>query len=148
VASFIGDTNLVAGRVLSADAGGIRLDSALGELRAAPEQSLKVGSGDKVWLAIRPESCRLLGDSSAPASAAANVVRGRRTTTVYLGEIAEHLLMVGDQPLSIFELNPAPAAPSASTSTGGGDLVSVRLDPADIVLLPFDAAPAPDSVRP
>ncbi|HXI55584.1 MAG TPA: ABC transporter ATP-binding protein [Polyangia bacterium] len=150
VASFIGETNLVAGRVLSTDAGGIRLDSALGELRAAPEQSVKVAGGDKVWLAIRPESCRLLGDAQgpAPASAGSNVMRGRRTTTVYLGEIAEHLLMVGEQPLSIFELNPAPAAPPASTSTGGGDLVSVRLDPADIVLLPFEAAPAPDSVRP
>jgi iron(III) transport system ATP-binding protein len=142
VASFIGETNLVAGRVLSADAGGIRVDSALGELRAAPEQSVKVASGDKVWLAIRPESCRLIDDASAPASAGGNVVRGRRTTTVYLGEIAEHLLMVGEQPLSIFELNPAPA------STSSGDLVSVRLDPADIVLLPFDEAPAPDSARP
>ena len=137
VASFIGETNLLAGRVLAVEPGAIRLDCALGELRAGRDQTFTAAAGDKVWLSLRPESFRLV--SEAVGASGFNLVRGRRISTVYLGELAEHQLMVGEQPLSVFELNPG-LSPAAS-SAGPGDLLAVRVDPADVVLLPFEEVP-------
>ncbi|HEY2903370.1 MAG TPA: TOBE domain-containing protein, partial [Polyangia bacterium] len=135
VASFIGETNLIAGRVLSIEAEAIRLDSALGELRAARAQTFEPAAGDKVWLSLRPESFRL--ETDAIGAAGFNLVRGRCIGSTYLGEIAEHQLMVGEQPLSVFELNPG-LSPAAA---GTGAEVAARLDPADVVLLPFEEKP-------
>ncbi|HVR61485.1 MAG TPA: ABC transporter ATP-binding protein [Polyangia bacterium] len=134
VASFIGESNLVPARVIGLEPDAVRLESALGELRAARDPAVApAAAGARVWMAIRPESCRLAGD--AIGAAGFNLIHGRRTSTVYLGEIAEHHLMAGEQALSIFEMNPPAAAGPA------GDAVAFRVDPADIVLLPFDETP-------
>jgi iron(III) transport system ATP-binding protein len=133
VASFIGETNLIAGHVRSIEPEAIRLDCALGELRAARAQTFEPAVGDKVWLSLRPESFRLVTDEIGAEGF--NLVRGRCIGSTYLGEIAEHQLMVGEQPLSVFELNPG------LSRAGSGAEVAARLSPADVVLLPFEEAP-------
>jgi len=130
VAELIGETNLFAGRVTGPEGGSLwRIDSAVGPLRAAVTAGRPVAAGDEVWVSIRPETLRL----QAPADAA-NPIAAVRREVVYLGDVAEHRLEAGAQPLRAYELNPA---------AGGGEpggAVTLHVDPEDVVVLPRDAA--------
>ena len=127
VAAFVGDTNIVPGKVAAVEAGATRVQSPLGALLASPATDLDPGVGDEVWLSIRPESLRLV--SGAPTSP--NVLHGRRTSSIYLGEITDHRLLVGDHALSMYALDSAAAV-------SDGEAVTVEVAPSDVVLLPFD----------
>jgi iron(III) transport system ATP-binding protein len=127
VAAFVGATNLIRGRVTRVDADGITVDSDVGTWVAAPEQAFPAPVGTTVWVSVRPEGFRARVDGAAP-----NVVRGRRESTVYLGELAEHQLRVGERLLSVYEMNP-----TAETSPSE---VAFQVDRTDVVLLPFDEA--------
>jgi iron(III) transport system ATP-binding protein len=130
VATFIGETNLFEGRVVGVEAGGIRLDSPIGTLVAAPDQTFSPAAGSEVWISIRPECLRTL---AAPPSTSANVLRGevRDDGSLYLGEIAERKLSIGGASLTRFELNPPAAAAEAATA-------AFEVSPVDVVLLPRD----------
>ena len=131
VATFIGETNLFQARVAGADAGGIRVDSALGAFVAAPDQTFAPAPGSEVWVSIRPECLRATASPASP-----NVLRGqlRDDGSLYLGEIAERRVRVGDVSLTSYELNPTAAAIAAAEAT-------FEVAPADVVLLPFDSMP-------
>jgi ABC-type Fe3+/spermidine/putrescine transport system ATPase subunit len=127
VATFIGETNLLKARVLGPfDLGGLRLDSPIGQLVAAPDQTVSPEAGRDVWVSIRPECIRA---TTAPTSF--NVLRGeaREDGYLYLGEIAERKLRIGDVSLTSYELNPKAAATTATT---------FEVAPEDVVLLPVD----------
>jgi iron(III) transport system ATP-binding protein len=126
VAAFVGDSNLIKGRVAAADAAGTRVESVLGALLAAPDGGFAPGPGTEVWISIRPECLRPTAAADGP-----NVLRGQRTGSVYLGEIADHRLQVGDVTLSMYELNPAQAS-------GAPAPLTVHVAPADVVLLPLE----------
>jgi iron(III) transport system ATP-binding protein len=128
VASFLGETNLVRGRVVEGSAAGIRVETPVGTLVAAPDGGFAPPLSGDVWVSIRPE-CLRLGAGPGP-----NALRGRQDAAVYLGELCERRLRVGGCALSMYELNPR--APGA----GGGEEIAVHVDPADVVLLPFDDA--------
>jgi iron(III) transport system ATP-binding protein len=130
VARFVGETNLVRGRVTSWEASGIGIDSPLGALVATSEQSFVPSGGDRVWISIRPECFRLATAGTPPVGL--NRLMARRSGTIYLGEIAEHHLRVGEQALSMYEINP-----SAAPATPDGE-IPILVDPMDVVLLPFD----------
>jgi 16S rRNA (guanine(527)-N(7))-methyltransferase RsmG len=80
VAKFVGETNLSQGRILGADAGSIHVESPIGVLVAAPDQTFAPEAGREVWVSIRPECLRA---TPSPTSASSpNVLRGRlRETT-------------------------------------------------------------------
>jgi putrescine transport system ATP-binding protein len=62
VADFIGDVNLIEGKVVTSDASGATLESAsAGPLRAAAVADAR--SGDTVWLALRPEKIMIVRDT-------------------------------------------------------------------------------------
>jgi putrescine transport system ATP-binding protein len=84
VADFIGDVNLIEGRVLEAGAEGTRVSSAAaGELRAAASDAQ---AGTTVWIAVRPEK---LGVARvAPDAGDENRVTGVVTTIGYLGDLS------------------------------------------------------------
>jgi putrescine transport system ATP-binding protein len=83
VADFIGDVNLIEGRVTAAAATGTTIESAQhGRLRAAPAPAAK--PGDTVWVALRPEKVRLLREAAAPD----NCVAGRVWHVGYLGDLS------------------------------------------------------------
>jgi iron(III) transport system ATP-binding protein len=134
VATFIGETNLFKGRVVAVDAGGIRVDSPIGALVAAPDQTFSPAAESEVWISIRPECLRA---TATPAPAAANVLRGevRDDGSLYLGEIAERKLSIGGASITRFELNPTAAAVEAATAT-------FEVSPDDVVLLPTEAGDA------
>src|SRR5262245_30224313 len=110
VATFIGETNLLKARVLgAADTGGLRLDSPIGLLVAAPDQTFSPAPDTDVWISIRPECLHV---TETPRSF--NVLRAQAEADglLYLGEIAERRLRIGDVPLTSYELNPSAASPA------------------------------------
>jgi putrescine transport system ATP-binding protein len=83
VADFIGDVNMIEGRVVATAAGEVVIaNEAAGRLRAGTSLSSNVG--DTVWLALRPEKLRMT--SEPPARAEENCVAGRVWEIGYRGE--------------------------------------------------------------
>ena len=83
IAEFIGDVNLIEGRVVATEPGGLSIATvAAGPLRAVSPLDCK--SGDTVWVALRPEKVRL--SCERPAASEANCVTGKVCNIAYLGE--------------------------------------------------------------
>ncbi len=127
VAGFIGETNFVEGRVISIDGEQAVVDASFGRIqsRAFPPH---IRNGDAVTLSLRPESIRLETDGEGGATSG---WPGRIVHSVYLGEIAQHKLMLGDTiEARVFEMNPHRMA-------GEGESVAVtwHVDPMDVVIL-------------
>jgi putrescine transport system ATP-binding protein len=84
VADFVGDVNLIEGRVVEAGAAATVIDSAaIGRLRAGAASGAK--SGDTVWIALRPEKIRL---SLEQRGAMENSVSGTVRDIAYLGDLS------------------------------------------------------------
>jgi putrescine transport system ATP-binding protein len=83
VAQFVGDVNLIEGKLASADAGGLLIDSAAGRLRVKQETEVK--PGDTVWVALRPEKLRIAREQPA---APENCVAGQVWDIGYLGDMS------------------------------------------------------------
>ena len=94
VAEFMGETNLVAGRVVASDAHGCSVQTAAGRLDSA---TTGLATGQAVTVSVRPESLRI-----TPAGA----IEGRCRESVYLGETAQHLVDSAVGTLKVFELDP------------------------------------------
>ena len=106
VAGFIGEGNFIEGRVEGAGPAGVTVSTRFGPLRAA-RAAAGMAAGDGVTLCLRPESVRF----EPPPPGAPNVLRGRYLESVYLGEVAQHMIALsqadGDSlPFKAFELNP------------------------------------------
>lgn len=87
VAGFIGDVNLIEGRVVGATKGLLRVES--GEIGAP----IRIGAGDSgaqvgqtVWVAIRPEKLRIA--AGPPAASGHNCVAGTVLDIAYLGDLS------------------------------------------------------------
>jgi len=107
VAGFIGDGNFMEGRVEGTGAGGLRIATPCGTFQAARNPA-GVSVGDAVSLCVRPEAVRFDAPSQAEGR---NVLRGRYRQSVYLGEVAQHVIelpQAGGEALALkaFELNP------------------------------------------
>jgi putrescine transport system ATP-binding protein len=88
VADFVGDVNLIEGRVVEAGADTTVIDSALvGRVRAGAVSGVKSGAkpGDTVWVALRPEKVRL---SLEQRSTTENSVSGTVRDIAYLGDLS------------------------------------------------------------
>jgi putrescine transport system ATP-binding protein len=84
VADFVGDVNLIEGRVVEAGANTTVIESALiGRVRAGAASGAK--SGDTVWVALRPEKIRL---SLEQRAATENSVSGTVRDIAYLGDLS------------------------------------------------------------
>jgi putrescine transport system ATP-binding protein len=85
VADFIGDVNLIEGRVVEAGAAGTVIASAAaGRLRAPACTDAK--PGDTVWVALRPEKVRIAREP--PAQPEENCVAGTVGNIGYLGDLS------------------------------------------------------------
>jgi len=127
VANFIGETNFVAGRVARVDGRRVTVATALGEVVGDGADGL--ASDTPVTLSLRPEVIRL----HAPPADAPNVFAGKVGNTVYLGELAQHQVVVpgddGDTLLRAFELNPKIVA------RDGFEDARIWVAPEDVVVL-------------
>lgn len=127
-ASFIGETNFIAGTFEGGEGGRVLVRTAHGTFEStAPIGEFQVG--EAVTLSLRPETLRL---GEAPAHAP-NQLEGFVHDSVYLGEVAQHQVRVGtDDPLhlKVFDLNPRILARDAEEQAG------IWVDPEDVVVLP------------
>jgi len=85
VADFIGDINLIEGRVVDAGASGTGIAStAAGQLRGLTCPGAT--PGDTVWVALRPEKIRI--GREPPSTAGENCVTGQVENIAYLGDLS------------------------------------------------------------
>jgi putrescine transport system ATP-binding protein len=84
VARFVGDVNLIEGRLAAAAPGGSIIESAAG-IKLAMAQRIDRAPGETVWVALRPEKVRI---ALAQPSAAANCVAGQVSDIAYLGNVS------------------------------------------------------------
>ena len=121
VAGFIGQTNLLTGRVTGRENGTLRIDTAAGPVVAAA--TADTPAGDAVVLSIRPEQMRVARDGAAPG---VKRFAGRTAETIFLGEASEHVLTVNEQKLKVISTPPLFAPPAE---------MAVEFDPRDVVVL-------------
>jgi iron(III) transport system ATP-binding protein len=129
VANFIGETNFIEGTVERVEASRVDVKTSVGKVTSTvlPSSPLQVGA--KVTLSLRPEVIRL-GD--APASAP-NSFDGSVHDTIYLGEVAQHIVSLGANgsvALKVFELNPRYVARDDAKVSA-----KVWINPDDVVVL-------------
>jgi putrescine transport system ATP-binding protein len=85
VADFIGDVNLIEGRVSEAGPAATVIESAAaGRLRVAGSSAAR--PGDSVWIALRPEKLRI--SREPPALAGENCASGKVGSVGYLGDLS------------------------------------------------------------
>jgi putrescine transport system ATP-binding protein len=86
VADFIGNINLIEGKVTSSSGGTVALDCGAAGTRVVVDQDLAAVPGSAAWFAVRPEK---IGVSlSPPADGSANTVAGKVWDIGYLGDIS------------------------------------------------------------
>jgi iron(III) transport system ATP-binding protein len=125
VANFIGETDFLAGKIVSAQDGAAVVETACGKFEGVlgdPAATLAVGTA--VTVSIRPECWKL--SREAPTR---NAVRGQIGAAVYLGESAQYDFIAGGQTLKILELNPR----FVGTESRGALFASA--EPDDVVVL-------------
>jgi iron(III) transport system ATP-binding protein len=130
VASFLGETNLLAATVVGVENGLCRVRTAAGDLRAQ-DGGPRRAAGERVWVSVRPECLSLANTPSVgpPPNAIAGELD--RDGTTYFGEIAQHRVRANGATLRVYELNPSPREWAAGP-------LSLSVSPADVVLLPYD----------
>lgn len=128
VAGFVGEGNFFRGRITQVSPDGLKLETGYGELVAArgPED---LAAGDAVDLCIRPEAVRF----ERPPVGAANILRGHYLESVYLGEVAQHMIELpirggGVQAFKACELNPLGGHERA------GGVAEVWVDPLQVIV--------------
>jgi iron(III) transport system ATP-binding protein len=121
VAEFIGAANFVSVRVTACADGGVTVRGPLGALRsAAPGLGLAVG--DAATALLRPEALRVVSGCDVPNTFEATVTGG-----VFLGEIGQWDVQVGEVELQVAELNAEPRA--------AGSRIALCIAPEDLVIL-------------
>jgi iron(III) transport system ATP-binding protein len=124
VAQFIGETTFVEGRVKGVRDGRTEIETAAGVWTAAADPA---ESGAKVWLSVRPEAVQLHTDRPAGP----NVFPAQLHGTVYLGEVAQHLVeLKGGLTLKALETRPKLVARDEARAE-----TRVFVDPADVLVL-------------
>jgi iron(III) transport system ATP-binding protein len=121
VAEFLGETNVVPGRLIESSATGATVETPVGQLRTGVTSQ---AVGAEVLCSIRPEALRLAGNGG-------NTLSGRLVESVYLGETAQYLVeLPGGIRTKVASLNPTEVAGAV------GETVSVSVAPGDVVVLP------------
>jgi len=102
VADFIGETNFIDGRLLSASRERARVATAIGEFDGIlGDPGSQPAAGAAVTVSVRPECWTISADRPGH-----NGVRGRIGKALYLGENAQYDFVSGGTTLKILELNP------------------------------------------
>ena len=133
VADFIGTTNFIDGTVLGHDdvAKLYRVRTPIGDLLVTSDAPL--AGGAPVTLSIRPEDVELT-EEAAPEGRLINLSAGMVDAKVFLGDIVDFQVKVGDVMLL------SRAHPSLRTPVG--DKINIRMDPLKCVALPAEPAAA------
>ncbi|MGL5810495.1 MAG: ABC transporter ATP-binding protein [Nocardioides sp.] len=90
VANFLGQSNLIAGRVVDSDAADLHVDAHGAKLRV-PRARATRDSGE-VWIGVRPEKVLLLSAGTAPGDGAGLVANGVVTDASFIGVSTQYLV--------------------------------------------------------
>jgi iron(III) transport system ATP-binding protein len=102
VADFIGETDFIAGKLVSVEEGNVVVETAVGRfVGVLGDAGATPAVGADVTVSIRPECWSLSGRDPGM-----NAVRGRIGASVFLGEIAQYALQTGGVELKVLEINP------------------------------------------
>jgi iron(III) transport system ATP-binding protein len=124
VADFIGETNILKGKVSNALRGKANVTTSSGMFFGTiSDPEWQPNNGEEVLVSVRPECWKLL-----PEPIRINAVTGRITESTYLGEMAQHHFEADEFALKIFEMNPRHAASEHE--------VYAVADPDDVIILP------------
>jgi iron(III) transport system ATP-binding protein len=126
VANFMGETNFIEGTVQGANGPHTEVQTPIGTITAGYAPT-PLAAGDKVVVSVRPETVRF-GDAGGT-----NTFDAAIHDTIYLGEVAQHVVSVGNGQkveLRAFELNPKHVA-----RDGAVEQAKISVDPADVVVL-------------
>ncbi|HTL30865.1 MAG TPA: ABC transporter ATP-binding protein [Tepidisphaeraceae bacterium] len=119
VADFIGQTNLLPGRIVGRAGAQVEVETAAGRFLATSANGLS----DDVTISIRPEQMQIARGNGHPGR---NRIVGRPIETTFLGEASEHVLLVGQEKLKVISAPPIFEVPVEMT---------VEFDPEDVVVL-------------
>jgi iron(III) transport system ATP-binding protein len=119
VADFIGQTNLLKGKIIRRDGSTLTIETPAGIVKASANGS---PLPDQVVLSIRPEQMRV----SHNGTPSANHFTGQTLETTFLGEASEHVLAINGQKLRLIQAPPLFDAPKELT---------VEFDAKDVVVL-------------
>jgi iron(III) transport system ATP-binding protein len=119
VADFIGQTNLLAGKIVARAGDGVEVETAAGVFRAAHAN----GARDDVTISIRPEQMQIVRGNG---HAGRNRMVGKPLETTFLGEASEHVLLVGNERIKVISAPPMFEVPEQMT---------VEFDPEDVMVL-------------
>ncbi|WEK50820.1 MAG: ABC transporter ATP-binding protein [Candidatus Kaistia colombiensis] len=108
IAGFIGESNMLAGTVMSCQGGATNVSTAAGMIAARTGQELSVGGAAVV--SVRPEAIRILRDDET----AANTVGGTLQELIFLGDHSRILVRVGENTLLSVKLDDKNAAAALS----------------------------------
>jgi iron(III) transport system ATP-binding protein len=92
VADFVGSANFLPGTAGATDSGMTRVDTAYGGLRC--QFAEPIAAGAKALVTARPEDVALF-DAAAPDGM--NVLKGKITNRVFLGEVVDYVIDLGDR---------------------------------------------------
>ena len=134
-ADFLGESNFIAGEVVSLDKQECQIKTAFGLITSRQQQAKKFPLRQSVTLSIRPEVIRL-NPSHIPTDTV-NFFRGRVQESLYLGETAQYQIIIAAPgfkndfalTLKAFELNPK------QTLADPNQYVTFWIDPDDVVVL-------------
>ncbi len=101
VASFIGETNFIEGKVVRSDAGTALVKTERGEFSGVMVPGYEVKDGQTAYLSMRPECIKI--EDIKPED---NYLEGKIEDVIYYGEVAHYVFKSGDFRLKISELNP------------------------------------------
>ncbi|MFT3787546.1 MAG: ABC transporter ATP-binding protein [Tepidisphaeraceae bacterium] len=135
VANFMGETNFIEGTIARIDANHAIVATAMGDIRSNTTQThdgRSLAQGQKVVISLRPETIHLGNEGTGH-----NVFDADVSDTLYLGEVAQHIVHIGANgnavgpALRAFELNPHIVA-----RDGEVEHSKAWFDPADVLVLP------------
>ena len=92
VADFIGDINIIEGRVSGLEGQTIRMEATSPKVSLVIEDDAETAVGATAWLAVRPEKVRICHD--APADASVNAVQGTVWDIAYIGDVSVYHVKV------------------------------------------------------
>ena len=128
VASFVGETNFISGKVEQASNGSVTIETPAGRLHSTTVYH-ELTQGTPVQCSIRPEALIIDNDQNG-GNPAENTITAKVVAVNYLGRIEEYQLIAADIPLKAVHYNP-------STETKKpGDTVQLAISADTVIPLP------------
>ena len=93
VADFVGDVNLIEGRLVNSAGGRSAIETAAGAMLVVA-QAVDAASGSTVWVALRPEKMRI--SPVPPATIDPNCLAGTVWDIGYLGNVSMYKIRLDD----------------------------------------------------